>query len=545
MSKTTRTGIEILANTIGRSKNKLKDSFGNLTKRRGFNLKAESVFTRLKTANSFHDYDLASKSTDGYTDPEFLTYDVEDKVGFGIQGGEIAVNPKLSSPFPIYSSGAWNPSYDGPPSLEGWGVWLYNGWEGYIPPHMYDSGRTSNTTFYAPYGGEYVGKSSSVRTAVNAARATFSGPHRYNGNYSLPLNLADYEEVARFENARWISLRNTYGSNIDKDGDLADPLDGGSLSKNIKVKLHKDVLTGFKLIDPLVDAPQDIKLMYHNNLIQSFTSSWQSLTLPTDYTSLTYLDFKIYPYNEFIEDNLNFNQTVSSEDYWILEINLPSSSGFTWTDDYFWHIAIYWNSNDNLTQNSHTTWNQNLLSFDMEDISINGSDGTIDVANSNLVVWNKKSFFKQYVTNCLGYEKTGYFDNDVYLFSKNKTLFEFKDGEYSDPQSPVRYALSDTIPSAPRGEATSLVGYSIPAVNQIFPVIICSKNLGSQFDTPTANYFIFEGDSCDRECLEDYESFDNYPVVDDDYDILFKCLLTRPADEVFDISQSVSLVNSD
>ena len=545
MSKTTRTGIEILANTIGRSKNKLKDSFGNLTKRRGFNLKAESVFTRLKTANSFHDYDLASKSTDGYTDPEFLTYDVEDKVGFGIQGGEIAVNPKLSSPFPIYSSGAWNPSYDGPPSLEGWGVWLYNGWEGYIPPHMYDSGRTSNTTFYAPYGGEYVGKSSSVRTAVNAARATFSGPHRYNGNYSLPLNLADYEEVARFENARWISLRNTYGSNIDKDGDLADPLDGGSLSKNIKVKLHKDVLTGFKLIDPLVDAPQDIKLMYHNNLIQSFTSSWQSLTLPTDYTSLTYLDFKIYPYNEFIEDNLNFNQTVSSEDYWILEINLPTSSGFTWTDDYFWHIAIYWNSNDNLTQNSHTTWNQNLLSFDMEDISINGSDGTIDVANSNLVVWNKKSFFKQYVTNCLGYEKTGYFDNDVYLFSKNKTLFEFKDGEYSDPQSPVRYALSDTIPSAPRGEATSLVGYSIPAVNQIFPVIICSKNLGSQFDTPTANYFIFEGDSCDRECLEDYESFDNYPVVDDDYDILFKCLLTRPADEVFDISQSVSLVNSD
>jgi len=51
-----------------------------------------------------------------------LTYDVEDPVGFGIQGGEIAVNPKLTNPFPIYSSGTWNPSYDGPPSLEGWAV---------------------------------------------------------------------------------------------------------------------------------------------------------------------------------------------------------------------------------------------------------------------------------------------------------------------------------------------------------------------------------------------------------------------------------------
>jgi hypothetical protein len=265
MSKTTRTGIEILANTIGRSKNKIKDSFGDLAKRRGFNLKAESVFNRLKTSNSFHDYDLASKSTDGYTDPQFLTYDVEDPVGFGIQGGEIAVNPKLTNPFPIYSSGTWNPSYDGPPSLEGWAVWLYNGWENYIPPHLYDSVRTANTSFYAPYGGEYVGKASNVRTAVSEARSTLSGPHKYNGNYSLPLNLADYESIPKFENARWISLRNTYGSNIDRDGDLADPLDAGSLSKNIKVKLHKDVLTGFKLIDPRGDEPQDKTLLLHGN----------------------------------------------------------------------------------------------------------------------------------------------------------------------------------------------------------------------------------------------------------------------------------------
>ena len=133
----------------------------------------------------------------------------------------------------------------------------------------------------------------------------------------------------------------------------------------------------------------------------------------------------------FTEDNLNYDQTVSSEDYWILEINLPSSASFTWTNNYFWHIAIYWNSNDNLTQNSHNAWDFNLLSFDMEDIAIDSTDGSIDVASSNLIVWNKKSFFKQTVLNCLSYEKTGYFDQNVYLISKNKTLFEFKDGEYS------------------------------------------------------------------------------------------------------------------
>ena len=65
MSKTTRTGIEILANTIGRSKNKLKDSFGNLTKRRGFNLKAESVFTRLKIISAIFahaEYEIANQA---------------------------------------------------------------------------------------------------------------------------------------------------------------------------------------------------------------------------------------------------------------------------------------------------------------------------------------------------------------------------------------------------------------------------------------------------------------------------------------------------
>ena len=99
MSSTTRKGLEVLTNTIGKAKTYVKNSFGNTVDRRGFNLEAESVLTRIKTSNNFHDYDLAGKSTDGVTNPNFLTYDVNDPIGFGIQGGEIYIKNNLSTLF--------------------------------------------------------------------------------------------------------------------------------------------------------------------------------------------------------------------------------------------------------------------------------------------------------------------------------------------------------------------------------------------------------------------------------------------------------------
>ena len=261
MSDTTRKGLVTIANLLGKTKNKIFNSIGDNVKTRGSRLEAETAFTRLKTSINFHDYDLAKKSTDGYTEPRFLTFDEADPIGFGIQGGEIYPKRTLSVPLPIYTSGVWNPSYDGPPSYEGWGIWLYNGWGSYIPPTLYTNQRTNNTTVYAPYGGEYLEPSSATITDFNAARAQLSAPSKYVGNYAAPLNLADYETVPKFENARWISIRNTYGDDIDRDGKQLDPLNVDTVTKNIKIKLHKDVLTGFKLINGTNDAPQDIKLL--------------------------------------------------------------------------------------------------------------------------------------------------------------------------------------------------------------------------------------------------------------------------------------------
>ena len=541
MSSTTRKGLEVLTNTIGKAKNYVRNAFGNTVDRRGFNLDAETLLTRLKTSNNFHDYDLAGKSTDGFSDPVFLTYNVDDPIGFGLQGGEIYAKKNLSIPFPIYASGTWNPSYDGPPSLEGWGIWLYNGWGSYIPPTMYTNPRTSNTSIYAPYGGENT-VGSGFTAQVNSARASLTSASRYTGAYSLPVTTGNYETVSKFENARWLSVRNTFGSTITKDGGLAEVGNSSSLTKQIKVKLHEDVLTGFKLIDPKTNEPRDIKLYYHNNLIQNYTSSWQSLTTPSLYSQLSPLDFKVYPFNAFVDDSLNFDTTVDFENYWILEINFPSSSSFSWTNNYWWHIAVYWNSDDDLTVNSHTNYSYNLISYDMNDIAIDPNDGSIDVPNSNLIIWNKKSFFKQIISNYLDYELTGVYDTNLYLYSQNKTLFKFKDGEYSEPTAPFRYSLDTLVPAADYGDEGSLVGYSDIKRNQIYPVSICTENSGANNESPKATYKILTGLPFDREAIDSFETFSNWPVVPETYDCLFRCLLTRPVDEVFELVQSENFV---
>ena len=102
MSDTTRKGLVTIANLLGKTKNKIFNSIGDNIKTRGSRLEAETAFTRLKTSINFHDYDLAKKSTDGYTEPRFLTFDEADPIGFGIQGGEIYPKRTLSVPLPTY-----------------------------------------------------------------------------------------------------------------------------------------------------------------------------------------------------------------------------------------------------------------------------------------------------------------------------------------------------------------------------------------------------------------------------------------------------------
>ena len=125
---------------------------------------------------------------------------------------------------------------------------------------------------------------------------------------------------------------------------------------------------------------------------------------------------------------------------------------------------------------------------------------------------------------------------------KIKTLFNFKDGEYSDPPAPFRYSLDTLLPPSDFGDDGSLVGYSEVKRNQLYPVSICTENSGANYESPKATYKILTGIPFDRETLDSYENFSNWPIVPETYDCLFRCLLTRPVDEVFEVVQSENLI---
>ena len=55
-----------------------------------------------------------------------------------------------------------------------------------------------------------------------------------------------------------------------------------------------------------------------------------SVLIETDFEKDPYYKFlKKFGAMDFVDDILNFDTTVDSENYWILEINLPSSASFS------------------------------------------------------------------------------------------------------------------------------------------------------------------------------------------------------------------------
>ena len=74
---------------------------------------------------------------------------------------------------------------------------------------------------------------------------------------------------------------------------------------------------------------------------------------------------------------------------------------------------------------------------------ITNTTGSINMtsqgAGSNYIVNPKKSFFKNDFSNYINFEKTGINDSNVYLYSANKTHFEYVDGDR------VRILVNDSI----------------------------------------------------------------------------------------------------
>lgn len=241
MSTVKRNGIIFTANQIGNAKIAIKNLIGNTSTLLGDKYQFENNFIRLRGSTLFHDYDLNKKDPYGETTSEFTTFDTSDIANFVIQGGSIGVSNELSF-FP--NTFTWNPITYSPPSPEGWTVYDYNAWSNYIPQYTSSGLANTNYLIYNP----------NSEPSSGLGRTSYDYPVRYDGS--------SYSRVPLFNNARWVSVKNT---SVDS-------------SKNeIDFTISKEELSNVLNINPYTNLPSDIGLYSHRFLISSGVSTSISL----------------------------------------------------------------------------------------------------------------------------------------------------------------------------------------------------------------------------------------------------------------------------
>ncbi len=292
MSEVNRAALKLIAESLGRAHQSLNKSIGNLDRLPAARLQLESVLCRLRGATLFHDSDYARN---------YLQFGGSDLVGLGVQGAKVTAYKTTATAFPTYTTGTWNPGYDGPPAPEGWGFWKYNSWKG---------------NQITSVGG----------AGVDATRITFNYPVKYMGS-------STYNRVPFWEQARYISLYNATGSTIDPTSVSDD---------GVVLALSANQLEGIKLTNHLTDAPVDIRFFAHPALIQSNTISptvggWENIALPTTGDVFDPIPYEIIP--------------GASTGDWTFKLNIPATIT-DWDTGKWWHIVMYWGSLDPLAIDS-------------------------------------------------------------------------------------------------------------------------------------------------------------------------------------------------
>jgi hypothetical protein len=468
MSEITRKGLELIINTIGRAKNDFISKIGNTSKKRAALLDTEKLVVKLRGSSIFHDYDFCQK--DPITGLSTLpTFDVIDNVGFGIQGGKIKADLKIGT---FKTSINFNPALNSPPSPEGWSYYDYNAWSNYIPP--YNSSGIANSNFVI-YGSE---------PSSGSARTNYSYPVKYSGSYS---------RVPLFNCARYVSINN------------------GTFSPNrteFHLIVNKNYFDGVQLLDPLTNTPLDLGIYYHPNLFTNSLSGTLSGSIFGG-ESLIPLPYSIY------ECNQTGLATSSIRDHYFIKIKYPSSI----TNNIWSHLVFYFGTHDFYFQTGYPSYSSGIAAtFDYTNL------------NTSLVINPKKSFFKNDFNNYVTFEKTGINDNNVYLFSINKTHYNFIDGEYSEPIDPFRYKINETIVNSSNiAENNSLLNYANPEKFEFIAVCLATKNSGILYETPSNEIVVFYTSPMPFELIpSDWSDFNYYPSVPSEYDVICKIILQYP-----------------
>ena len=299
MSLVSKKGLEFIINQVGKAKYAYKNLVGDLSLNHGYYLDYERVVVKFRGSTIFHDYDLAGKTPQGLTTKPYQTFDTTEDISFGLQGGQYTVDSKIAS---FANTGGWTPQYYNPPATEGWDVWDYNAWQYYIPP--YNSAGNANTA--------YIIYNINSEPSDGSERTNYDYPVRWDGSL--------YRRVNLFNSSRWISVKNT-----------------GTVSNNeAHIIIPKSYFESAQFINPFTNTPKDLGIASHVYLKTQGIGSTFSLGGSMAGLALTYLAYNVS------EVSSTGSTAERIKDHYLFKVKTPAS----WTADYWYHLAFYWDTHD-------------------------------------------------------------------------------------------------------------------------------------------------------------------------------------------------------
>lgn len=472
MSLVSKKGLEFIINQIGKAKYAYKDLVGDLSLKHGYFLDYERIVIKFRGSTIFHDYDLAGKTPQGITTKPYQTFDTEENISFGLQGGKYTVDPKIAS---FANTGGWTPQNYNPPTTEGWGVLDYNAWQYFVPP--YNAAGNANTNYII----------------YNVNSEPGDGSERVNYDYPVRWDGSLYERVNLFNSSRWISIKNS----------------GSSSNNEAHIIIPKLYFEGAQFIDPYKNTPKDLGIASHIFLKTQGIGSTFALSGTMSGLALTYLAYNVS------EVSSSGSTTSRIKDHYLFKIKTPAS----WTTDYWYHLAFYWDTHDTNFLSTYPTYTSGTA------ITFNASN-----YSSNWSIFPRKTYLQKDINNYITFDKTGVNDTNIYLFSKNKTNQQYFDGDYVVITEPFRYLYPETFSGY--GDTNSLANYVGLNSFEYLPVVIATKNLiaGNQYANGDVDFYLFFGKAMPQESVPvDWDQFQNYPTIDNDYDIVAEFILSYPS----------------
>ena len=474
MSLITRKGLEFLINQYGKAKFAYKNLIGDFSFNRGLFSELERVVVKFRGSTIFHDYDLSLKNNLGVNQSPFQSYNIDDPILFGFQGGKYKVNKTLSG---FANTGGWTAQNYNPPTPEGWEVLDYNAWSNYVPP--YTSTGIANTG--------YIIYNINSEPGTGVSRSNYSFPVRYTGT--------GYTQVNLFNSSRWISVKNNSGASSANEAHLIIP---------------KNYFEGFQKVNPYTNTPVDLGIYSHVYLKTAGVGSTFALAGSMSGLALSSLAYSI------LEVSSTGSTTTRNKDHYLIKVNLPST---TWTNQYWFHLGFYWNTHDLTFKTGYPSYSSGTA------LTFNSSN-----LNSNWYIYNRKNYFEKTLSNQVSFDKTGVNDSNIYLFSKNKSGLEFYDGDNVSNQESFRYLYPELFDISSIGNSNSFSNVISLSKDEFYPVIIASKNYGNDYENGKSVITCFVGKAQSLQALPDnLDDYDNYPTVSSNYDIVAKVLASYPS----------------